>query len=127
MLRIKHKGGEKVSKGNYWNLTNGQRVIVRKEETLPGDGTATYYKASPLIILAAGPVLGLLYAAFLPFIGIAMVMQLLLTKLFAVTVGEVARVSTFNWSPAASFLAGRKHRNKKAEAEKAEEKKEPKT
>jgi hypothetical protein len=126
MLRIKHKGGEKVSKGNYWNLTNGQRVIVRKEETLPGDGTATYYKANPLIILAAGPVLGLLYAAFLPFIGIAMVMQLLLTKIFAVTVGEVARVSTFNWSPAASFLAGRKHRNKKAEDEKTEEKKEPK-
>ncbi|MGC2063441.1 MAG: hypothetical protein WA610_10720, partial [Thermodesulfovibrionales bacterium] len=85
MLRISHKGGEKVSKGNYWNITNGQRIIVRSEETLPGDGTATYYKASPVIILAAGPVLGLLYAAFLPFIGIAMVMQLLLTKIFAVT------------------------------------------
>ncbi|MGC2064126.1 MAG: hypothetical protein WA610_14215, partial [Thermodesulfovibrionales bacterium] len=83
-------------------------------------------KASPVIILAAGPVLGLLYAAFLPFIGIAMVMQLLLTKIFAVTVGEVAKVSTFNWSPAASFLAGRKHRNKKTEAEKTEEKKEDK-
>lgn len=127
MLTIRHTGGKKVSKGNYWNLTNGQRVIVRSEETLPGDATATYYKANPLIILAAGPVLGLLYAAFLPFIGIAMVMQLVLTKIFAVTVGEVARVSTFNWSPAASFLAGRKHRNKKAREEKAAEKKEDKT
>ncbi|MGC2063968.1 MAG: hypothetical protein WA610_13410, partial [Thermodesulfovibrionales bacterium] len=61
-----------------------------------------------------------------PFIGIAMVMQLLLTAMFAATVGEVAKVSTFNWSPAASFLAGRKHRNKKVEAEKTEEKKEDK-
>ncbi|MBA4371961.1 MAG: hypothetical protein C0402_03770 [Thermodesulfovibrio sp.] len=127
MLRIKHKGGEKVSKGNYWNITNGQRVIVRSEETLPGGSNATYYKANPLIVLAAGPVLGLLYAAFLPFIGIAMVMQLLLTKLFALGVDEMAKVSTFNWSPAASFLAGRKHKNKKAEAEKTEEKKETKT
>jgi hypothetical protein len=126
MLTIRHKGGEKVSKGNYWNLTNGQRVIVRNEETLPGDDTSTYYKINPVIILAAGPVLGLLYAAFLPFIGIAMVMQLLLAKMFAVTAGEVARVSTFNWSPAASFLAGRKHRNKKSGDEKAEEKKEEK-
>jgi len=127
MLTLKHKGGEKVSKGNYWNITNGQRVIVRNEETLPGDSTTTFYKASPLLVLAAGPVLGLLYAAFLPFIGIAMVMQLLLTTMFAATFSEMAKVSTFNWSPAASFLAGRKHRNKKAEAEKTEEKKETKT
>ena len=56
-----------------------------------------------------------------------MVMQLLLTTMFAATFSEMAKVSTFNWSPAASFLAGRKHRNKKAEAEKTEEKKETKT
>ncbi|MBA4372564.1 MAG: hypothetical protein C0402_06840 [Thermodesulfovibrio sp.] len=126
MLKIRHTGGEKVSKGNYWNVTNGQRVIVSKEETLPGDRTATYYKASPLLVLAAGPALGLLYAAFLPFIGIAMVMQLALTKIFAVTIGEMSKVSTFNWSPAASFLAGRKHRNKKAAEEKTEEQPEEK-
>ena len=127
MLKIAHKGGEKVSKGNYWNISNGQRVIVRNEETLPGDASITFYKASPLIVLAIGPVLGLLYAGFLPLIGIVMVMQLVLTKMFAASMGEVAKISTFNWSPAASFLAGRKQRNKKASAEDKEEKKETKT
>ena len=127
MLKITHKGGEKVSKGNYWNISNGQRVIVRSEETLPGDSSLTFYKASPLIVLAIGPVLGLLYAGFLPLIGIVMVMQLVLAKIFAVSFGEVAKVSTFNWSPAASFLAGRKQRNKKTEVKDKEEKKESKT
>ena len=122
MLKITHKGGEKVSRGNYWNISNGQRVIVRNEETLPGDESATFYKANPLAILAVGPVLGLLYAAFLPFIGIAIVMQLAITKIFASSVDEVSKVTTFSWNPAASFLAGRKHRDKKTEDKKEPEK-----
>jgi hypothetical protein len=36
-------------------------------------------------------------------------------------------MSINTWPPAASFLAGRKQRNKKAEAEDTEEKKESKT
>ena len=127
MLKISHKGGEKVSKGNYWNYSNGERVSMDAEGTLPGNGTATYYKANPVVILAVGPVLGLLYAAFLPFIGIAIVMKLVATKLFAGTMSEMARVSTFNWSPVASYLAGRRQKNKKVGTKTPEDKKESKT
>ena len=124
MLKISHKGGEKVTKGNYWNYSNGERVSMAVEGTLPGNGTETYYKANPVVILAVGPILGLLYAAFLPFIGIAIVMKLVVTKMFAKGLGEASKVSTFNWSPSASYLAGRKHKDKKAEAKTPEEKKE---
>jgi hypothetical protein len=31
------KGGHKVTKGTYWSLTNGQRVDIAQEGTLPGD------------------------------------------------------------------------------------------
>ena len=124
MLRIRHNGGEKVSKGNYWNFSTGERVNISSEGRLPGDDSVTYYKANPVIILAAGPILGLLYAAFLPFIGIAIVMKLVVTKMFAKGLGEASKVSTFNWSPSASYLAGRKHKDKKAETKTPEEKKE---
>ncbi|MBI5100902.1 MAG: hypothetical protein HZB33_03605 [Nitrospirae bacterium] len=127
MLRISHKGGEKVSRGNYWNYENGERVSIDTEGRLPGDGSVTYYKANPLFILAAGPVLGLLYAAFLPFIGIAIVLKLVVTKLFASKSGEFSKVATFNWNPAASYLAGRKHKEGKGEKMTAsdKDKKEP--
>ena len=127
MLRIRHNGGEKVSKGSYWNFSTGERVNISSEERLPGDGSVTYYKANPVMILAAGPVLGLLYAAFLPFIGIAIVLKLAVTKIFAGSLNEISRVSTFNWSPVASYLAGRRQKNKKVGTETPEDKKEPKT
>jgi hypothetical protein len=127
MLRISHKGGEKVSKGNYWNYSNGERVSMDAEGTLPGSGTATYYKLNPVVILAVGPVLGLLYAAFLPFIGIAMVTKLIATKMFARSMGEFSKVTTFNWSPAASYLAGRRYEDKKVETGTPEEKNKSKT
>ena len=127
MLRIRHNGGEKVSKGNYWNFSTGERVNISSEGRLPGDDSVTYYKANPVIILAAGPILGLLYAAFLPFIGIAIVMKLVVTKIFAGSLSEISRVSTFNWSPVASYLAGRRQKNKKVGTKTPEDKKESKT
>ena len=110
MVRIKHIGGETVTKGNYWNFSNGDRISMDNSGVLPGNRTATYYKASPLAILAAGPVLGLLYAAFLPFIGLAIVAKMLFTKLFGRTLEGLSRVAAFNWSPAESYLAGKRHK-----------------
>lgn len=111
MLRIKHIGGEKVTRGNYWNFANGDRISMDSDGVLPGGRATTYYKANPLLILAVGPVLGLIYAAFLPFIGLAIVAKLALTKALGGTMESIATVSTFNWSPAASYLAGRRHKN----------------
>ena len=87
---LQHTAGSRVGKGTYWNFSNGERVDIGSEGILPGTGGAVYYRMPATGIVMLGPILGLLYAAFLPFIGIAMVMQLLLTKMFAVTFGEVA-------------------------------------
>ncbi len=116
MLRIRHIGGEKAEKGNYWNFETGDRVIMSEAGKLPGNEKTVYFKANPIVILAVGPVMGLLYAAFLPFIGIAIVAKVAVQKLMRVMEGSVEglfRVSTFNWSPAKAYLAGKG--SKKAE------------
>jgi hypothetical protein len=119
MVRIKHIGGETVTKGNYWNFSNGDRISMDNGGVLPGGRTTTYYKASPLVILSAGPVLGLIYAAFLPFIGLAIIAKMVFTKLFGRTSEGLSRVGTFNWSPSKAYLAGRRQK-KAAKANKPE-------
>ncbi|MHB8880154.1 MAG: hypothetical protein ACYC69_01440 [Thermodesulfovibrionales bacterium] len=113
MLRIRHTGGEKADKGNYWNFSTGDRVSLESEGMLPGDSSVSYYKANPVLILAAGPFLGLIYAAFLPFIGLAIVLKVALTKVFGRTADGMSRVSTFNWSPSEAYLAGRRRKKMK--------------
>lgn len=116
MLRIAHRGGERVRRGNYWNFNTGERIRVVNHDILPGDVAAIYYKAHPLVILAAGPLLGLAYAAFLPFIGIAAVLKFTMTKAAAGIVQTAARLSGFGWRPSEAYLSGK-------ESKKAEEKK----
>ena len=127
MARIKHIGGEKVGAGNYWNISTGERMILNAEGTLPGNGSVTYYRAHPAVVLAAGPFLGLLYAAFLPFIGLAIVLHTITSKIFTFGVDEFSKVATFNWAPARAYLTGRRQKKaakKTEEAAKSEEKKE---
>ncbi|MEW6116207.1 MAG: hypothetical protein AB1553_04835 [Nitrospirota bacterium] len=107
MLRLAHRGGERVRRGNYWNFGTGERITVVNHDVLPGDGAAIYYKVSPLAILAAGPLLGLAYAAFLPFIGIAAVLKFTMTKAAAGIVQTAARLSGFGWRPSEAYLSGK--------------------
>ena len=108
MAKIMYKAGEQAARGNYWNFSNGERISLGSEGMLPGDSGTTYVKAHPVLVLAAGPVLGLVYAAFLPFIGIAMLLQVLVTKAFGGALESGAKVATFNWSPSRAFLAGKR-------------------
>lgn len=122
MVRIKHTGGETVTKGNYWNFSTGDRISMDNSGVLPGNRTVTYYKANPLVILAAGPVLGLIYAAFLPFIGLAIIARMVFTKLFGRTLEGLSRVATFNWSPAEAYLAGKRRKQRENKNTPKEEK-----
>jgi len=123
---LKYNGGNRVGKGTYWNLTNGERIDFNAEGTLPGDAKKTYFRMPAAAIIVAGPVLGLVYALFLPFIGIAMVVKLVGQKLG----GEIAELAhgsaSFAWVPSASYLTGRKKKGAKKEeaSKKTEEKKE---
>jgi hypothetical protein len=98
------KGGHKTEKGTYWNVMTGEKVVLEQEGVLPGEGT--FIKAPTAVVLLAGPVLGLVYAIFLPFIGIAMTIALLARK--AAEAG--AHTVSFGWRPVEAYLAGRKNR-----------------
>ena len=103
-----NKGGHTVKAGTYWNLANGNRVQMEQEGALPGSGTTRYIKAHVAVMLMAAPVIGLLFAVFLPFIGIAMTLSLIGKKLTNVAAEAAAGSMSFGWRPVEAYLAGRK-------------------
>jgi len=121
---LKYNGGNRVGKGTYWNLTNGERIDIRDEGILPGDARKAYYRMPAAAIIVAGPVLGLMYALFLPFIGIAMVVKLVGQKVGGGVMEMVHGSASFGWRPSESYLTGRKKEAKKDEASKETEEKE---
>ena len=113
---LKHTGGDRVGKGTYWNLRNGERIDITDEGTLPGDGKTTWYRMPAAAVVVAAPALGLLYAAFLPFIGIAMLVKLVGEKIGGGVMESVQSSASFGFRPSESYLSGRKKREKKDEA-----------
>ena len=113
---LMHRGGYKAAKGTYWNIMDGQRVDLAVEGLLPGDRDARYIKMKSALVLAVGPFVGLLYAAFLPFIGIAMAFSLIGKKLVTGVVHVAAKSTSFGWRPIEAYLDG-KQRGKKASKE----------
>jgi hypothetical protein len=110
-MNMLNKGGHTAKAGTYWNLSNGNRVQMEQEGALPGSGQTRYIKAPVAVMLMAAPVIGLLFAVFLPFIGIAMTLSLIGKKL-AKTVTEAAAGSmSFGWRPIEAYLAGKKRKN----------------
>ena len=111
---LKHNAGTKVGKGMYWNFSTGERIDISAEGILPGGKNDVYYRLPATGILVLAPVLGLLYAAFLPFIGIAMLVKVVLKKVASAVTAPTQRAASFGWRPSESHLAGKK----KAGAEK---------
>lgn len=117
-----YKGGHKAGKGTYWDAATGERLDVEMEQVLPGDRTKLYIKAPAAVMLMAGPILGLIFAVFLPFIGIVMTLGQAAKKL-GEGIAEAASASmSFGWRPIEAYLTGRKKR-KEARRKKTEEKK----
>jgi len=105
------KGGHTVKAGTYWNLANGSRVQMEQEGALPGSGDIRYIKAPVVVMLIAAPVIGLIFAVFLPFIGIAMTLSLVGKKLASVATEATAGSMSFGWRPIEAYLAGKKRKN----------------
>ncbi|GAB4387711.1 MAG: hypothetical protein Kow0025_02810 [Thermodesulfovibrionales bacterium] len=105
-------GGNKVEKGTYWDLGNGQRVDLEKEGVLPGDRKTIYAKIPPGLMLILGPVLGLLYVIFLPFIAIGTVAAVAGRKAVGGVLGLAGRSLSFGWRPSTAHLAGKKRKKK---------------
>ena len=119
---LKYNGGDRVGKGTYWNLNTMARIDVTDEGTLP-EGKTAYYRMPAAALMLLAPVLGLMYAAFLPFIGIAMAVKLVGQKLGGGLKEAVQGSASFGFRPSESYLAGRKQKDKKDEASKEEDEK----
>jgi hypothetical protein len=110
-MNMLNTGGHTVKAGTYWNLANGSRVQLEQEGTLPGSGTTRYIKAPVAVMLMAAPVMGLVFAVFLPFIGIAMTLSLIGKKAASVATEAAAGSMSFGWRPIEAYLAGKKRKN----------------
>jgi hypothetical protein len=102
------KGGNIVAAGTYWNVSTGARVDIDKEGMLPGDGKAMYVKVPGILMLLMAPILGLVFAVSLPFIGIAMTMRLIGKRLAETTENIAVGSTSFGWKPIEAYLIGRK-------------------
>ena len=114
------KGAQQAVTGTYWDISTGDRISIKDQETLPGDSSTTYIKASSALVLLFGPVFGLIFAIFLPFIGIAMALSLVGKKIVSAGKPAVQRMANsaiknvfFAWKPLQAYLAGRQKTNKK--------------
>jgi len=72
----KYTGGETVKAGFYWNQAKwGAEIVPVEGGTLPGGGETTYRRIPWPLLLVAAPAMGGAFAMFLPFIGVAMLVQ----------------------------------------------------
>jgi hypothetical protein len=115
---LTHKGGNRVSKGTYWNVRNGHRVDVTAESILPGDETSHYIRMSAGAMLLSGPFIGLAYVVFLPFIGIAMVATAVGREVLAGVISLVGKSISVGWRPQSAYLSGKKKEKTKDKADK---------
>lgn len=108
MLKLERKGGERVGPGTYWNTSNGERVRLEKSGILPGEPSDAYLRFHPLFLLIVGPLLGLVYAIFLPLAATLMVIYQLSAKLSGGLLYNFQKAAAFGWRPSEAYLAGRK-------------------
>ncbi len=110
---LKHRGEEKAGKGTYWNFSTGERIHLTGDGVLPGSATTTYYKLSPLIVLLLGPIFGLCYVVFLPFIVIATIIKVVGQKVLDSAVRVVGDIISMGWRPSEAYLEGKRKKGKK--------------
>ncbi len=113
------KGKELAEKGTYWDTSTGDRITFEEQGILPGDRSKIYVKASSTSMLLMSPVLGLMFAIFLPFIGIAMTLSFLGKKIVIAgkriaqdIVSAGAKNMFFSWRPLQAYLAKRRQGKK---------------
>jgi len=110
---LTYKGGQEVGKGTYWDLVSGRRVDVFSDAILAGTGKTTYLKMPSAVMLAVSPVIGLLYAVLMPFIGLTTVAVLAGRTAIDGLYTVAAKSISFGWRPGHAFLAGKRKKNEK--------------
>ena len=103
-----YKGGARVQQGTYWDIKQGERIDAGLNAILPGGGDRSYIKASAATMVMAAPVIGLLFAVFLPFIGIATAIGLFVGRVLDGAGGVMTKNMSFGWKPIEAYLSGRR-------------------
>jgi len=111
-------GGQQAKSGTYWNMMTGERVDLSQAGTLPGGQDERYVKAPAFLAVAAGPLFGLVFAIFLPFIGIAMAVRLCVRKVAQGLSSAAASSMSFGWRPVEAYLAGKKREKTRRDSKK---------
>ena len=108
-MATKRIGGTAAKTGFYWNLGKWEMTMVPKQGgILPGDATQRYLKVPVLALLVVAPLMGAVYAMFLPFIGFAMLFTFLGKKALAMGRSgavDVAATMTRDYRPGEAYLA----------------------
>ena len=116
----RHNGGDTVKAGFYFNLDAWTVTTLSGEGgVLPGAAIERYLRVAAPLLFVLGPLMGALYAMFLPFIGIAMVLQYV-GRLAADTLRYLVRATLAAtapaWRPGTAHLSGDDARKKDADA-----------
>jgi hypothetical protein len=106
-MKLYH-GNDHVEPGIYFNLAELRFRSMEDEGTLPGAPTEVWRRVPAIALLVVGPVLGGIFAIFLPLVGFFLLASLLF-KAVAHLAGELAvaslRVLKPAWQPARAFLS----------------------
>ncbi len=109
----KHRGGETVMPGTYWNLSSMGMVQVGREGALPGGAEAVYHRlpfpvAFVLVILFGG-----FYVLFFPLLIIGTSAYAAVVRILGGISYQVRRTVSFGWRPTEAYLAGKKKKVRK--------------
>jgi hypothetical protein len=117
-------GGTNVRSGFYWNLASWEMVTVpRQGGLLPGDVAQRYLRVPVPALLVLAPMMGALYAIFLPFIGFAMFFGFLARKAGAgARAGfmELAVMVSPQWAPGQAYLSSKRRARAQAARKQAD-------
>ncbi len=116
----RYHGKQNVEPGIYLNLRELSFKSLDDEGHLPGKETSVYYRVPALVLLVAAPLLGLVYAIFLPLIGFMMLGAFLASKFYGVAkqaADATVLVLRPAWQPARAFLTrGKRAKGKEKQA-----------
>ena len=122
-------GNQLVKRGIYLSLKRRDFVTIENEsDPLPGASDERYVKIQPIAMIVLGPIMGLMYVIFLPFISIAMVLGLVASKalLGLRLLGEsLLREATLHWMPGVAYLTWRRGSERQQFQEGLKEEKKP--
>ena len=117
----KYHGGQTAKSGFYWNTrTWAITMTERQGGVLPGDGQDRYTRIPVVAMLLVAPFMGAAYVLFLPFIGIAMVVDFVARRMGrGVKAGALAMTAAVSpqWRPGEAYLAKDEKDEEKAEAD----------